>query len=471
MALKMRIISEQYQQLGKLGTRMFGVTGGRIGRSPDNDWALPDPDRYISSHHAAVHFRAGKWILEDTSTNGVFVNNSEIPLSQHGPYMLKDGDRIRMGDYDILVSLDDRLDFPMDSSAVTANNPQPVARASRGRKEHDHDNLNAEIDINALLSNEATRFAPPPPSATGRFEVPKPFEMEPAAPPNTPSRPAARAAVAAKPVDTGASGMYENIPLSVTGPIVQIASADSPAGAGGGDDWHLRTRRYQKVPPNPTPNNTARAERSQPGGDLQSELNAGVEAFCRGLGVDPSSLPSDIQTTTLTLAGQMLRETVLALMEALKARGEFKGRFDPSQTGAQSAQNNPLKIGTSVDDAIRKLLDAHNTRYLGPVEAMRDAFSDLKTHQTAVTSGMHAGINGLMQRINPGELQDRFERNLKRAGGVSNNSKGKYWDLYMEFFQVLNQRNNDGLPLSFHEDFVQTYVERINGPRANNRRR
>jgi len=467
MALRMRVISEQYQQLGKLGTRMFGVTGGRIGRSPDNDWALPDPERYISSHHAAVHFRAGKWILEDTSTNGVFINNSDIPLSQHGPYPLKDGDRIRMGDYDILVSLDDRMDFPMDSSAVTANNPQPVARAARGRKDHDHDNLNAELDINALLSNEATRFASP--SATGRVEIPKPFEMEPVAPPSAPARPAARTAAAAKPtVDAAASGMYENISLSVTGPIVPALPVELAAAADGGEEWHLRTRRYQKTAPTLS-NTPSKSDRAQPG-DLQSELNAGVEAFCRGLGVDPATLPSDLQTTTLTLAGQMLREVVLALMEALKARGEFKGRFDPSQTGAQSPQNNPLKIGTGVDDAIRKLLDAHNTRYLGPVDAMRDAFNDLKTHQTAVTSGMHAGLNGLMQRINPTELQERFERNLKRTGSVSNKDKGKYWDLYMEFFQVLNQRNNDGLPLSFHEDFVQTYIERTNGFRSNRRR-
>jgi len=164
-----------------------------------------------------------------------------------------------------------------------------------------------------------------------------------------------------------------------------------------------------------------------------------------------------------------MREVVLALMEALKARGEFKGRFDPNQTGAQSAQNNPLKISTSVDDAIRKLMDSQNTRYLAPVDALRDAFNDLKTHQIAMTSGMHAGINGLMQRINPSELEGRFERNLKRAGNPGNN-KAKYWDLYAEFFQVLNQRNNDGLPSSFNEDFVQTYIERINGSRGGKRR-
>jgi type VI secretion system protein len=469
MALKLRVISEHYQQLGKLGSRMFGVTGGRIGRSADNDWVLPDPDRYISSHHAAVRFQAGKWVLEDTSTNGVFVNNSEIPLAQQGIHLLKDGDRIRMGDYDILVSMDDRMDFPMDSSVGATNVPPPKPRNDRRRGEHDHDNLNAEIDINALLTNESTRFAPPPStSATGRYEVGNAFGVEP-------PRPARQAVAPARPEAfelNNASGMYENIPLAPAAkpappPPPPMVPPPPPAPAGAGDDWHLRTRRYQKTVQGLAPGAQPKADRP---GELQSDLSAGVEAFCRGLGVDPGSLPNDMQTTTLTLAGQMLREVVLALMEALKARGEFKGRFDPNQTGAQSAQNNPLKIGTSVDDAIRKLMDSQNTRYLSPVESLRDAFNDLKTHQTAVTSGMHAGINGLMQRINPNELQDRFERNLKRVGGVGANNKGRYWDLYTEFYQVLNQRNNDGLPLSFNEDFVQTYIERLTGFRNSKRR-
>ena len=467
MALKLRVISEHYQHLGKLGSRMFGVTGGRIGRSADNDWVLPDPDRYISSHHAAVRFQAGKWILEDTSTNGVFVNSSEIPLAQQGSYALKDGDRIRMGDYDILVSLDDRMDFPMDSSIGSTNVPPPVARPSRGKRDHDHDNLNAEIDINALFSSEATRFAPPPSaSSPARFEAGGTASAEPA--PRTSRAPAPRSETFEL---NSVSGLYENIPLTQPSqPAAPAVAAPTPvAPAGATEDWHLRTRRYQKTGPNLVPGAAGKNDRHQPG-DLQSELNAGVEAFCRGLGIDPSSLPSELQTTTLTLAGQMLREVVLALMEALKSRGEFKGRFDPNQTGAQSAQNNPLKVGASVDDAIRKLLDSQNTRYLSPVEALREAFGDLKTHQTAVTSGMHAGINGLMQRVNPSELQDRFERNLKRAGSVGANNKGKYWDLYAEFYQVLNQRNNDGLPLSFNEDFVQTYIERIAGFRNSKRR-
>lgn len=129
MALKLRVISDHYRQLGKQGSRLFGVTGGRIGRSADNDWILPDPDRYISSHHAEVRFDAGRWLLEDVSSNGVYVNEAELPQSQLGPCELHDGDRLRMGDYDILVSIDERNDFPSDAAGQSAPAVNKPARS------------------------------------------------------------------------------------------------------------------------------------------------------------------------------------------------------------------------------------------------------------------------------------------------------------------------------------------------------
>ena len=77
---KLRVISDHYKALGKRSSQLFGVTGGRIGRALDNDWVLPDPDRYVSSHHARISFRTGNWILEDTSTNGIFINGADARL-------------------------------------------------------------------------------------------------------------------------------------------------------------------------------------------------------------------------------------------------------------------------------------------------------------------------------------------------------------------------------------------------------
>jgi predicted component of type VI protein secretion system len=93
---------------------VFGAAGGRIGRARDNDWILPDPKRYLSAHHAHVRCRQGTYFIEDTSTNGVYLNNALEPIGKAASPPLHDGDQLRMGAYQIKVSIS-------DESASTSN--------------------------------------------------------------------------------------------------------------------------------------------------------------------------------------------------------------------------------------------------------------------------------------------------------------------------------------------------------------
>jgi type VI secretion system protein ImpI/type VI secretion system protein len=83
------------------------VSGGAlsIGRGLDNDWVLPDPNRHLSKRHCVLTWRDGAWHLDDTSTNGTFVNFDETPLRDIGPRSLHDGDRVRLGLYEIEVRI------------------------------------------------------------------------------------------------------------------------------------------------------------------------------------------------------------------------------------------------------------------------------------------------------------------------------------------------------------------------------
>ena len=101
MAIKLRVISDHHRDLAEQRSRVFGVNGGTIGRAPDNDWILPDPKRLVSGHHCEIEYRGGDYWLTDTSTNGVFVNDADDPVAESGPVVLKDGDRLRLGDYEI----------------------------------------------------------------------------------------------------------------------------------------------------------------------------------------------------------------------------------------------------------------------------------------------------------------------------------------------------------------------------------
>ena len=141
MALRMRVISEHRLNMGDKSTFVFGVSGGSIGRSAENDWVLPDDMRYVSGRHARIVYHKGRYVLQDTSSNGTFVNDSERALGNQNPHGLKTGDILRIGEYHVQVQIDAGNDFSLDDSALykkghglepaTAGGKHPPERSRR----------------------------------------------------------------------------------------------------------------------------------------------------------------------------------------------------------------------------------------------------------------------------------------------------------------------------------------------------
>ncbi|MEW8682384.1 MAG: FHA domain-containing protein, partial [Candidatus Thiodiazotropha endolucinida] len=63
-------------------TVTFDQQGGSIGRRDENDWILPDPERFISGRHAQIDFSDESFHITDLSSNGVFINRSAQPLGK-----------------------------------------------------------------------------------------------------------------------------------------------------------------------------------------------------------------------------------------------------------------------------------------------------------------------------------------------------------------------------------------------------
>lgn len=117
MALKLKIVSDNASAAGDNPRWTFGVNGGRIGRHTSNDWVLRDPDRYVSGRHAEIEHRGGTWLLRDTSTNGTYVNDSDEALGPDRLHQLSNGDRFRIGEYEIEVEITGSNDFPPQERA------------------------------------------------------------------------------------------------------------------------------------------------------------------------------------------------------------------------------------------------------------------------------------------------------------------------------------------------------------------
>ena len=105
MLLALSIVSEQGASLGPSSYKVFDERGGSIGRIAGNDWVLPDAQNFVSSRHARVSANAGAFYLEDTSSNGTFINAPDQLASRTELQKLSDGDRLFIGDYEIIVQL------------------------------------------------------------------------------------------------------------------------------------------------------------------------------------------------------------------------------------------------------------------------------------------------------------------------------------------------------------------------------
>jgi type VI secretion system FHA domain protein len=411
MALRLRVVSEHSTRLGPLATKVFGVHGGSIGRATDNEWILPDPERYLSGKHARIDFRAGAYVLVDTSSNGTYVNGAQVPLGKYHDYVLKEGDYVRLGEYEFLVSIDKTNDFPTDDSAVVAYDGQSPSSAI---KKSTADDLGADLDLSQLLEPSGLSLA-----------------------------------------DSGAR------PRDAYGQSLPGMDNEESLGLSG-TPWHMMTRPLKVASPKGEPPKTespsVAAPRSQSPALYDGDYDIGLSTFCRGAGIEPGSLTSEARHAALQLAGQLLREAVLGLMDLNQGRNEFRNKFRISAPPADAAES-PLNFSRGVDEALVRLLATLSTR-AGSVEAIRENFRELKAQNAAVLDATRAAFEEFLSRVDPKELEERFERAGKR-GVFGGQSKSKYWELYAELFAGLAQRPADGFPHLFTETFAKAYEARL----------
>src|SRR5580693_4337574 len=260
MALRFRVVSEHAIHLGEQSTKVFGVHGGSIGRSSDNEWILPDPERYLSGKHARVDFRAGTYVLVDTSSNGTYINGAQVPLGKYHDYVLKDGDYLRLGEYELLISIDKSNDFPPDESAIVAYDGQAASSAVKKSTAND---LGADLDLSSLLEPSDQLSA-----------------------------------------DSGVRPR-DAYGQSISGERVHVHSPESS-----GTPWHMMTRPFKVegkaeaaaaagLRP-PLPQAPAPAPPAAPGGALfDGDYDLGLATFCRGAGVDPRGITPEARTQAL----------------------------------------------------------------------------------------------------------------------------------------------------------------------------
>ena len=102
-ALKVQTVRPIYLQLDpdiNNSARKYNEPEVLIGRDPACGFTISDAA--ISAKHARLFYRQNQWWVEDlASTNGTFLNLEPL----EAPVILVDGDQLKIGNHDILISI------------------------------------------------------------------------------------------------------------------------------------------------------------------------------------------------------------------------------------------------------------------------------------------------------------------------------------------------------------------------------
>ncbi|MGH8177017.1 MAG: type VI secretion system-associated FHA domain protein TagH [Steroidobacter sp.] len=405
MVLTLEVIGEQAEDLGAAARKVFHAIGGTIGRLPDNDWVFPDP--YVSGRHALIRYLNGKYFIEDTSTNGVFINSPDKRLSRTQPQQLRDGDVLYLDAYQIRVSIvndpaSPRRNDPFANLKPGAAKAQPPRNRPVAAPEEDR---TASLVMHAPEDHGTEWFG-----TSEMAEQPRPRARP------EPMRPAA--------------------------PAQEASPHRSPPAA------------VRPVAPAPQ-------VRGRPSASNENSSHLGTLLTAAGIeGLDAAS-----HDTAQTL-GDVLRIAVGGVMEVLRARERMKDELRMRGTSFKAAHNNPLKFSANVDDAFHNLLVKHNPAYLEPADAFEDAFRDIRDHQAATLTAMRLAFEAMLAQFDPDRLQEEFDRQMKKGSILGAPAKMRYWDLYRDKYGASTKDAEASFRHLFSDAFAKAYEEELERLRA-----
>ena len=163
-----------------------------------------------------------------------------------------DGDYVRLGEYELLVSIDKSNDFPPEESAIVAYDGQSPSSAVKKSTAND---LGADLDLSQLLEPSDLSI-----SDSG-----------------------------VRPRDA-----YGQAVLSRSDASLHLQR--DPETDAGGTPWHMMTRplkvegRSAEAAAAPRPARRTGAARAQSPALFDGDFDVGLSAFCRGAGIDPRNI-------------------------------------------------------------------------------------------------------------------------------------------------------------------------------------
>lgn len=497
MVVTLKVVSYQKNVLGADAQVQFDPKGGSFGRSEDNDWVLPDPERIISSRHGIVDFRDGEFWITDCSTNGIYIGDRSVLLGKGKSVMLHHGDHLILGEYEVEVDVhsarlqsneiptgartpdlvrDDLINEPQFDPLLAlgggAGNPPGGSGSVNIQRNSDH--------APGAMSNHSSPLHDP-------FEIPDQRRSGGIHAPVGTAEPIpedwnmtgffASAVNEETSTDIAAAGedpFYHtaddttDTPNLKTGHVraSSVAIDTSPAASVQIErripDHDKAADRIRGEPERLTPSDSASTSvdsgavprTSAPAGD-EGDL---IRTFLRAAGLNDALFDSIDASVAMSECGHLFGDLLQGMMELLRARSEMKNEFRMSLTTVRSSENNPLKFTINASEVLRILLVDKPSGYLGAEASVAEGVDDLRNHQIAMIAGMQAAFDSLVQRLDPNRFSNTNEQKSWLQSVLPIADKAAAWDNYRRF-HASTAGSDRAFQKVFGDVFAQAYEE------------
>ncbi len=451
------------------------VTGGElsIGRGPENDWVLPDPDRVLSKRHCVVAFRHGGWQIADLSSNGTFINRETDPIGPGRTQDLRDGDRLRLGSYELELRIDEASAFGGFGGGASPSAPASSARGASDPFGDDPFGPPPRSGGNPFDDDPLLRAAGPQGGGFSPGVALRP-DFDPLAPdpgdslfgaPGAPfagptqSDHSAAASDAFRPPQT-VSRLPDDWDLDFSTPAPPPAVAPPAQGpAPLPDPFDEPLVRPAPPPPQAAPPPAAPPPvAAMPPAPVPATSGSAdlLGAFLRGAGMEDAR-PADAEAAMERL-GAAFRAVVAGIRHTLIARAPIKSEFRIEQTMNPARGNNPLKFSAGDDDALAALIGAGRRSDMEAADAVTDALRDIRLHELATMAAMQSAVRALLQRLDPAKLREEGE---KGGGMLPAQRRARAFDLFEKLHGEVTRALADDFDSVFGKAFARAYEQAL----------
>lgn len=457
-----------------------------IGRSPDADWQIDDPDMFVSRAHCRISGGNDGYTVTDISSSGLFIDDSVRPLGAGNTAELRSGMRLRMGDYVLRVSLQSAA-----QPAPPRPEPQPGADVSRlpvnlgeddffARREPEPQKQPRPADLPRPFDQPSAAVAQPfeRQGSDGRSPAfDDPFSLDPVSnrsPERQDERPrtfldpfgfdpakAAPPTPEPAPFDDFGRGGGASEPPSPARPRNEAASPPAQQRA----PWELPPREAvppkpaePQLPPRPEPMPEPRRE-PRPARSAAADGDELRAAFLRGLGLSSADIPTRDPVAEMEKFGSEYRLMMDGIMQLLKKRAEEKSNARVAQTVVGSSQVNPLKFLPTVDDALATIMVERSPGFLSGRAAIADAIRDLAQHHVRAWRGIQSALRRMIDRFDPAAIEEELKVGPGGGSLLPGSRASKLWQLYQKRHREIAQSAENRFLGEIGADFRDAYEE------------